>query len=339
MERGLNFLTSVLVATAVFLGVFVGGLALADEVVKVVERGKIKVVIFKMNDYNYYLEDTDGSISKTKMDVAPYIKQGRTFVPVRFLSNALGIPDGERIGWNQQTKTVTLVGNKTVKMTIGSKKMYSDVNTITMDVVPELNKGRTMLLARYVAEGLGYIVDWDANRQLVICYPEDKPKPDLTKIIEVIEKKPAPGSVEARFEAIGKAGGFTRAEQLTDEMAEYICEREGREGNITVSDTTWARHKPVITIENLGDIRVNGYTYKVNTVVPTRVGARKGPSYGWKYIEEDDIHYVVIVNGKLPCTVNVKPNFDAELDAGWGAIGSENIFIEGSEVPEWVGVY
>jgi len=43
-----------------------------------------------------------------------------------------------------------------------------------------------MLPARYVAEGLGYIVEWDAENQLVIAYPEGQAKPDIEKIRKLI---------------------------------------------------------------------------------------------------------------------------------------------------------
>ncbi|MGI6488848.1 MAG: copper amine oxidase N-terminal domain-containing protein [Syntrophothermaceae bacterium] len=42
------------------------------------------------------------------MDVAPYIKNDRTFLPVRFVSNAVGV-DNKNIVWNDAAKTVTIL--------------------------------------------------------------------------------------------------------------------------------------------------------------------------------------------------------------------------------------
>lgn len=54
------------------------------------------------------------------MDVAPFIKNGRVYVPIRYLINALGIP-GSGVSWDPSTQTVTLTnGNITLAMTIGS---------------------------------------------------------------------------------------------------------------------------------------------------------------------------------------------------------------------------
>lgn len=129
--------------------------------------------------------------------------------------------DGDSIGWNQASKKVTLKGSKTVEMVIGRKTMKSDNNIINMDVSPELKNGRTMLLARYVAEGLGYTVEWDSASQMVICYPLGIQKPDLTRISEEIEKNRI---LAERYMEIGKNGGFTNSSMLTDEMAAYMLE-------------------------------------------------------------------------------------------------------------------
>jgi len=132
------------------------------------------------------VEDKDGNIQTVPMDVAPYIKDGRTLVPARFLGNALGVPD-EKITWDQNTRTATLQGKKKLTLVIGSLNMKSDDEVVKMDVAPEIKSGRTMLLARYVAEGLGYEVGWDAVRKLVICWEEGTPQPDMSKILKEIE--------------------------------------------------------------------------------------------------------------------------------------------------------
>lgn len=235
------------------------------DTIKIIDQDKIKVVVFRIGDSNYYLEDDTGTTSTTKMDAAPYIKQGRTFVPVRYLANALGLTD-DKIYWDGEKGEVALEGNKLVHMQIGNKTMYSNYEPIQMDVVPEIiPPGRTMLLARYVAEGLGFKVDWDQSRQLVICYPEENEKPDLEKIIEEIEgKKPVeepkeepveepveeppvtPGTVAEKFQQIGKSGGFTSESQLDREMCEYFMyDYAGlrREGKVDASGDLWNRHK------------------------------------------------------------------------------------------------
>jgi hypothetical protein len=100
------------------------------------------------------------------MDAAPYIKAGRTYVPVRYLGDALGATTE----WDAATKTVTVTkGDNTVVLVIGSTIAKVNGADVQMDVAPEITGvGRTMLPARWVAEGLGYQVGWNAALQQVV---------------------------------------------------------------------------------------------------------------------------------------------------------------------------
>jgi hypothetical protein len=180
MKKLITLALAAIFTLSVFVPVFAG------QKVAIKDQDQIKLVVFKIGDSNYYVEDKDGNIQTVPMDVAPYIKDGRTLVPARFLGNALGVPD-EKITWNQATRTATLQGKKKLTLVIGSLNMKSDDEAVKMDVAPEIKSGRTMLLARYVAEGLGYEVGWDAVRKLVICWEEGTPQPDMSKILKEIE--------------------------------------------------------------------------------------------------------------------------------------------------------
>ena len=99
------------------------------------------------------------------MDVAPYVKADRTYVPVRFLSEALGAT----VAWDEATKTVTVTkGDKSVVLVIGSTIAKINGADVQMDVAPEIVNGRTMLPARWVAEGLGYQVGWIPTLKQVV---------------------------------------------------------------------------------------------------------------------------------------------------------------------------
>jgi len=116
---------------------------------------------------SFYIGSTIMSVngSNVIMDASPYIKAGRTYVPVRFLGDALGATTA----WDAATQTVTLTkDDKTVVLVIGSKTAKVNGADVAMDVAPEITNGRTMLPARYVAEGLGYSVGWNAALQQVV---------------------------------------------------------------------------------------------------------------------------------------------------------------------------
>lgn len=101
------------------------------------------------------------------MDVAPYVKDGRTYLPVRYVANALGV-DNNNIMWDSTTGTATLLkGDKVVQVKVGSKSMIINGAAIAMDAAPEIKDGRTMLPFRWIAWAFGANVEWDAATQTV----------------------------------------------------------------------------------------------------------------------------------------------------------------------------
>lgn len=162
--------------------------ASADEQVNVYDEQKnlVKSVVFVVGHDQYFV---NGKTPGVKMDAKPFIEQGRTFVPVRYLSNALGVTD-EHIGWEEKTKLVTLKqpGFPVVELVIGNKTIKSDGKAAAMDVAPQARQGRTYLPARWVAEALGYQVDWDPKLpNVVLCYPKGADKPDITGVLEYVK--------------------------------------------------------------------------------------------------------------------------------------------------------
>jgi hypothetical protein len=100
------------------------------------------------------------------MDVAPYIKDSRTFIPVRYAAQACGV-SAENILFSEG-KVTLIKGDKVIQLTIGSKVMIINGVAITIDVAPEIiNPGRTMLPFRWVAQALGATVSYDEATQTV----------------------------------------------------------------------------------------------------------------------------------------------------------------------------
>ncbi|NLM13207.1 MAG: copper amine oxidase N-terminal domain-containing protein, partial [Epulopiscium sp.] len=93
-------------------------------------------------------------------DVAPYIKDGRTMIPVKYVAYALGI-DPSNIKWDQATKTVTILGDRVVQVKIGSKDLVVNGAVLTMDAAAEVKDGRTFLPISWVASALNVPYSWD----------------------------------------------------------------------------------------------------------------------------------------------------------------------------------
>jgi len=117
-------------------------------------------VVFKINDTSF----TVNGVAQT-MDVAPYIKDGRTFLPVRYVALACGVSADNILFSNGK---VTLIkGDKVVQVTIGSKVMLINGAAIDMDVAAEISNGRTMLPFSFIARALGASVSFDSTAQTV----------------------------------------------------------------------------------------------------------------------------------------------------------------------------
>ena len=98
------------------------------------------------------------------MDTAPFISNGRTFLPIRYVAETFGI----FTTWDINTRTVTLErGDIVVRLTVGSKIMRmvkSGVEiSVEMDVAPMLRDGRTCLPIRFVADAFELIVEWQES--------------------------------------------------------------------------------------------------------------------------------------------------------------------------------
>ncbi len=99
-------------------------------------------------------------------DVPPFIKEGRTMVPVRFVSQELGA----RVSWDGDERKVTIVkGDIQVELIIGEKTVWinGEEQRDLLDVPAEIVKGRTMVPLRFVGETLEARVGWDGAKRIV----------------------------------------------------------------------------------------------------------------------------------------------------------------------------
>lgn len=102
-------------------------------------------------------------------EAAPYIKNSRTYLPIRPVGNSVGIADKD-IVWNANTRTVTLTkGTTTVRLEIGSPIMYVNGSAVTMDTAPEISNSRACLPIAHIVRIFGYTAYWDgASRAVTI---------------------------------------------------------------------------------------------------------------------------------------------------------------------------
>ncbi len=140
-------------------------------IISVVLFGAVAVGPAMANDVFSIGSNTYSANGQTQtMDAVPYIENGRTMLPVRYVAEALGIPDSN-IKYNQSAQTVTIIdvgsSNGAVQLTVGSDIMLVVGGQIAMDTPPEITNGRVFLPIKWIAQGLGANISWNPDNQQV----------------------------------------------------------------------------------------------------------------------------------------------------------------------------
>ncbi|MDD2497689.1 MAG: copper amine oxidase N-terminal domain-containing protein, partial [Desulfitobacteriaceae bacterium] len=93
------------------------------------------------------------------IDQGPIIENGRSYIPARFMVEALG----GRVFWDGQEKRVRIIlGKNMIDLWINDTE-HTIVNGTNKpaDTAAIIRKDRTMIPVRMVTENLGYQVHWD----------------------------------------------------------------------------------------------------------------------------------------------------------------------------------
>lgn len=139
--------------------------------------------------------------SYVQTDVAPIIQNNRTLVPLRVISENLGL----QVEWDAKTKSVMTYKlndgrpdfKESLLLTIGDKQVPKPAEEAAttgslyyeLEAPPVIINNRTMVPIRFIAEAYKMPVDWDgANRTVIVGkgYTAPKAKPQT--------KKPVPQS-------------------------------------------------------------------------------------------------------------------------------------------------
>lgn len=124
--------------------------------------------VFKIGNGKYSVNGT------LKDDAAPYIQNGRTYLPLRYAAYAVGIGDNS-IFWSNDTQTAFLDKNGTiVAVKIGAHSIQVGNQIFPIDAPAELFQDRVMLPIRALSESLGCEVKWDEKTNLVTVKTVDK---------------------------------------------------------------------------------------------------------------------------------------------------------------------
>lgn len=91
-------------------------------------------------------------------DVAPVIENGRTLVPIRVISENLGL----EVDWDNNLKQITISqGDDHFIFVIGQNFYAKDEIKHDLDVAPKIINDRTFVPIRVIAEAFNQEVNWD----------------------------------------------------------------------------------------------------------------------------------------------------------------------------------
>ncbi len=141
--------------------------AAGNETKKVINVKYIKTTIIKLQINNKVALVNSSTV---QLDAAPIIKNGRTLVPLRFISEAFGAT----LSWDPIFRIIDIsLDSSKIRLQIGTKFAGVNGKKVSLDVAPQLVKNRTMVPIRFVSEALNAEVLWDANtKTITIIYPK-----------------------------------------------------------------------------------------------------------------------------------------------------------------------
>ena len=135
--------------------------------------------VFAANTFNVNIGNKDYKVKEAgvlinedslKTDFSPYIKEGRTFVPIREITEKLGAD----VKWNGKDKSIKITLNgDVINMQIDNSKVTVNDKKIELDhaQAPQLalysrprKETKTMVPLRFISETFGYNVDWNNDK-------------------------------------------------------------------------------------------------------------------------------------------------------------------------------
>jgi hypothetical protein len=136
-------------------------------------KGRTNTVIFiQIGNYASVSNSYFQWIDDDNKNVIPYIKDERTMVPLRYLSEELGAV----VTYYEDTEKISIKNNKTeLILTVGEKEYTNDGLWKSMDVAAEVIDGRTFVPVRFVSEALDKAVHWVEEDQMAIITPKEYP--------------------------------------------------------------------------------------------------------------------------------------------------------------------
>ena len=130
-----------------------------------------------------FVNDVEKQIDEQNNDVAVFVENGRSYVPVRFISESY---DGQ-VEWLPETQTVNIAfADRKISLTIGVPEIIINGETKQLDVAPIIRNERTFLPLRACTEAIGKEVFYSKGLILISDVPDILDEKWDTDIVDMI---------------------------------------------------------------------------------------------------------------------------------------------------------
>lgn len=162
-------------------------------------------------------------------DAAPELSDGRTFVPLRAVMEAMNA----QVDYDGDTGMVAITrGDVGLSMVLGQNTVSVTENgqsrTVEMDVTPYVKEGRTYVPVRFVAEAWGCAVGWDADTSTVVIVDVDTLLGDAT--FDLMDSFAAYCAKQEKNRNMAMTG--TLALDAADKSGQFLPKPVSAKGNI-----------------------------------------------------------------------------------------------------------
>ncbi|MTI68556.1 MAG: LysM peptidoglycan-binding domain-containing protein [Firmicutes bacterium] len=130
-------------------------------------------------------------------DKRPYLENDRTFVPIRFIAEALNV---DEIIWKSNSKTAILKkDDKIIKLPIGSKTARVNNTYIKLDSYINIYEGRTFVPVRFVSEIFDCMVGWNQINYTVLIDTTNDYNKDLYWLSRIVHAEASAEPFEGKL--------------------------------------------------------------------------------------------------------------------------------------------
>jgi len=228
-------------------------------------------------------------------DATPFIKSGTTYVPIRFIADAL---DVDSISWNSDNKSVS-IKNSSSTILLFVNKNYAYVNNEYKNLANNalIHNDRTFVPIRFISEILGASVDWDEKNSSVLISTENTKQPEKNPSSNnTLVGKPSSNSSNPHKNPSTSNNNTT----ITQKPSDYS------NNNISTNSSTSAQNADAIYwLSRIIEAEAGGEPFDgkvaVGEVILNRVESDEFPNTIWSVIfdKKFGIQFEPVANGSI----------------------------------------